>query len=180
MGATQGFASTTVASFSSGGFSNRWGRPWWSRAAVASYLTDARSLLEPYVAHGRLPASLFSNASAQRAFPDVAAAGEDYAIVRDSQVSYVSGTSCSTPTFAALLALVNDALVSEGKPTLGFINPLLYTYAQSQALFADVTKGHMDACGTTGFHALEGWDAASGWGTPDFPRIKALALRLAK
>ena len=60
----------------------------------------------PYIAHGRLPADLF-NASG-RAFPDVAAAGEDFAIVYDREVGYVSGTSCSAPTFAGVVGLLND------------------------------------------------------------------------
>jgi len=172
VGATSGFgAATRVAAFSSGGFSNRWARPAYQRAAVAGYLANARAALVPYVAHGRLPADLF-NASG-RAFPDVAAAGEDFAIVYDGDVGYVSGTSCSAPTFAGVVALLNDARLSAGKPPLGFLNPFVYKF---RAAFDDVLTGNNGKCDTSGFHALQGWDPASGFGTPAFQTLLDAAL----
>lgn len=38
----------------------------------------------------------------------------------------VSGTSASSPTFAAVIALLNDARFAVGKPPLGFVNLWLY------------------------------------------------------
>lgn len=157
--------------FSSGGFSNRWARPDYQRAAVETYLSDARDVLVPYVAHGRLPADLFNRSG--RAFPDVAAAGEDFAIIYDREAVYVSGTSCSAPTFAGVVALLNDARLSAGKPKLGFLNPLIYKY---RAAFDDVLLGNNGKCGTDGFRALEGWDPASGFGTPDYAALLEVAL----
>lgn len=36
----------------------------------------------------------------------------------------VFGTSCSSPIFASVIALINDRLIAAGRPVLGFLNPL--------------------------------------------------------
>lgn len=94
-------------------------------------------------------------------------------IVWNSRVITIGGTSASSPTFAAVLALVNDALLANGKPSLGFINPWLYKTGY-QGL-NDIVFGSSYGCNTTGFPAQIGWDAVTGWGTPDFPKLLALA-----
>ncbi|KAH8044330.1 tripeptidyl-peptidase [Aureococcus anophagefferens] len=78
--------------------------------------------------------------------------GQDFAIIYDREAVYVSGTSCSAPTFAGVVALLNDARLSAGKPKLGFLNPLIYKY---RAAFDDVLLGNNGKCGTDGFRALE-------------------------
>jgi hypothetical protein len=55
-------------------------------------------------------------------------------------------------------------LLAAGKPVLGFLNPMLYSIGG--AAFTDITSGSVTGCGTTGFPAQAGWDAASGFGTP--------------
>lgn len=45
---------------------------------------------------------------------------------RNGNVTTIGGTSASSPTVAAIFALVNDALLAAGKPQLGFVNPWLY------------------------------------------------------
>ncbi|KAJ7135552.1 hypothetical protein C8R44DRAFT_609338, partial [Mycena epipterygia] len=50
------------------------------------------------------------------------------------------GTSASSPTFAGIIALINDRLIAERKPTLGFLNPFLYSRASNA--FTDITIGH--------------------------------------
>lgn len=52
------------------------------------------------------------------------------------------GTSCSTPIFASIIALLNDELVAAGKSPLGFLNPWLYSTAASA--FKDITSGALD------------------------------------
>jgi tripeptidyl-peptidase-1 len=59
---------------------------------------------------------------------------------------------------------VNDALISAGKPPLGFLNPWLYKGGGKA--FTDITSGSALGCGVAGFEARKGWDAVSGWGTP--------------
>ena len=39
----------------------------------------------------------------------------------------VGGTSASSPTFAGIITLLNDARIAEGMPPLGFLNPLIYS-----------------------------------------------------
>ena len=46
--------------------------------------------------------------------------------------------SASSPTFAAMVSLINEARLKAGKPQMGFLNPFLY--ANPDAFF-DVVKG---------------------------------------
>lgn len=105
-----------------------------------------------------------------RAYPDVAAQGYRYVTIYGGQVVSLDGTSAASPTTASIFALVNDALLAAGEKPLGFLNPWLYSGAGAQA-FTDVVNGSSSGCDTGGFAAGEGWDAASGWGTPQFPTI---------
>ena len=110
-----------------------------------------------------------------RAYPDLAAQGQNFLTVWNGTIVRLDGTSASTPTAAAILALVNDALLAAGKPVLGFLNPWLYK--QGYKAFTDITSGSAIGCGGDGFPAKEGWDPVTGFGTPYFPKVKALALK---
>jgi len=105
-----------------------------------------------------------------RAYPDVSAQGYRYITIYAGSVITLDGTSCASPTFSSIIALVNDALLAAGKSPLGFLNPWLYTGAGAQA-FTDIVNGSSTGCNTAGFAAKEGWDVASGWGTPQFPTM---------
>lgn len=72
--------------------------------------------------------------------------------------------SAASPTAASIVSLVNDALIAAGKPVLGFLNPWLYSGGFKA--FTDIKSGSTTGCGGSGFPAQEGWDAASGFGTP--------------
>lgn len=141
VGATTSIPETS-AFFSSGGFSDVFLRPSYQSAAVSAYLARL----------GTTNAGLF-NASG-RAFPDLAAQGTDFEVFVGGQAFLISGTSCSSPLVAAMLALVNARLP---RP-LGFVNPLLYGAAAQAGVFNDVATGSNPGCGTAGFPALEGWD----------------------
>lgn len=56
------------------------------------------------------------------------------------------GTSASAPVVASIVALLNDARLSQGKPALGFLNPLIYQYADKGG-FTDITSGQSYGCG---------------------------------
>lgn len=59
-----------------------------------------------------------------------------------------SGTSSASPTFAGIVTHLNAARLAAGKPSVGFINPLLYSLAASNPeVFYDVTVGSNE-CGT--------------------------------
>ena len=95
-------------------------------------------------------------------------------IVWANNVTTVGGTSAAAPNFAAVIALVNDALLAQGKPTLGFLNPWIYSGAYKA--LTDVKSGSAYGCGTEGFPAQEGWDAVTGFGTPNFKQLVKAAL----
>ena len=127
VGATKLSGSTEVAaSFSSGGFSNYFGIPSYQASAVQSFLS----------AQGSTNSGKFNTSG--RGFPDVSAIGQVLEIVVDGSVEGVEGTSCSSPIFASIVALINDELASAGKPPLGFLNPFLYA---NPSAFNDITSG---------------------------------------
>ncbi|KAF9009885.1 family S53 protease [Cyathus striatus] len=158
VGATTGVQETS-ATFSSGGFSNFFTRPSFQDAAVTSFLTTL----------GNTNAGKFNTGG--RAFPDVAAQGENVVIFVGGEEGTVAGTSCSTPIFASIVSLLNDQLVAAGKPVLGFLNPFLYSTGASA--FTDITTGDNPGCNTNGFPAVAGWDPVTGLGTPNFAKLQA-------
>jgi hypothetical protein len=86
------------------------------------------------------------------------------AIAWNGVLRTVGGTSASSPAFAAVISLVNDALLAADKPVLGFLNPWIYGGAYKA--LTDVTSGSSIGCNSSGFPAQVGWDAVTGWGTP--------------
>jgi tripeptidyl-peptidase-1 len=77
------------------------------------------------------------------------------------------------PQVAAIIAQLNDIRLAQGKPALGWLNPMLYATARkSPESFHDVTTGKTDGgLKAGGFPAEKGWDAATGFGTPNFPAL---------
>jgi uncharacterized protein (TIGR03437 family) len=119
-----------------------------------------------------------------RHVPDVAfsAAGHDaYLIIFGGTLGGVSGTSASAPSFAGIVALLNQYVVAKGQqaqPGLGNINPQLYRLAQNApSVFHDITVGdNLVPCaqgspdcvtGTLGYAAAPGYDMATGLGSVD-------------
>ncbi len=79
--------------------------------------------------------------------------------------------------WAGYLALVNQKALSEGKPTLGFINPALYAIGLGSSYatdFHDITSGGNGYSATTGYYLATGWCSPNGSGligallTPSF------------
>ncbi|KAJ3789832.1 peptidase S8/S53 domain-containing protein [Lentinula aff. detonsa] len=161
VGATTGIApEVAVNEFpSGGGFSRLFPQPSYQTSAVSAYLAKI----------GSTNAGLFNPSG--RAYPDVAAQGEGFQVVVGGRVESVGGTSCSSPTFAGVIALLNDFKLSQDGTTLGFLNPLLY--ANPSAL-NDVTSGSNPGCGTNGFTTSAGWDPVTGLGTPNFVKLQAI------
>lgn len=160
VGATKNFA-PEVAAFdarngfaSGGGFSNYFARP--------SYQNDNKVVKNYISSLGGEFAGLFNPSG--RGYPDVSAQGSSFVTIWNGTIVLLDGTSASTPTTSAILALVNDALIAAGKPALGFLNPWLYSTGYSA--FNDITSGSAIGCGGSGFPAEAGWDAVTGFGTP--------------
>jgi subtilase family serine protease len=83
------------------------------------------------------------------------------------------GTSFAAPMWAGFTALVNQQLVSEGQPTIGFLNPTIYSENVTSAYstgFHDITSGKSGS-----FSAVTGYDLVTGWGSPKAGLIGELA-----
>jgi len=81
----------------------------------------------------------------------------------------VAGTSCSSPTLAGIIGLLNDLRLQNNKSPLGFLNPWFYQLgAQKSPVFTDMVAGNNPGCGTNGFPAVEGWEPSGGWGSPNY------------
>ncbi|KAJ2917503.1 hypothetical protein MD484_g2914, partial [Candolleomyces efflorescens] len=162
VGGTQSVPEVAVSRFySGGGFSDYFPRPVYQEIAVRKFLSTLPKGLykDLYNPHGR-------------GFPDVAAQGDRYRIFLRGVPRSIGGTSASSPTFAGIVALLNDHRLRSHRPPLGFLNPLLYT--RGLAGFNDITIGKNPGCGTQGFNATAGWDPVTGLGTPNFGKLKDL------
>lgn len=114
----------------SGGFSRHFATPSYQLTQISSFVQSLRSTY----------AGLYNTTG--RGFPDVSALGVNLTIVWQGEATLINGTSAATPTFSAIVALVNGRLLAAGKSGLGFLNPLLYS-AQGTAAFTDITSGEM-------------------------------------
>jgi len=117
--------------------------------------------------------SMSANAgsTAYRNIPDVALTADNvYVAYGNGNSSTIGGTSCATPLWASLAALMNQQAVMTGKPAVGFINSAIYALGQGttySSLFHDVTTGNnKSAESPNNFNAVAGYDLCTGWGTP--------------
>jgi tripeptidyl-peptidase I len=178
VGGTTSISPEKAVSFSSGGFSDYFPRPSYQDTAVPAYLATI----------GDTFSGLYN--AAGRGFPDVAAQGSGFQVVSQGQIISVGGTSASAPTFAALVSLVNNKLVAQGRSPLGFMNPWLYAAASPGGGLTDITEGGSRGCTAAsqysglptpavpgaGWNATAGWDPVTGLGTPLFDQLLTLAL----
>jgi len=121
-----------------------------------------------------------------RAVPDISLNASDvhdpYVIISEGGAYAVGGTSASAPSFAGILALLNQYLVQnkvQSKAGLGNINPKLYAMAAANTpgVFHDVTMGNnivpcqLDSLdcsnGQLGFTAGPGYNMVTGLGSVD-------------
>jgi tripeptidyl-peptidase-1 len=171
--ATQTTLDTFTKSFytaSGGGFSNLFPRPKYQAGAVSSYIND------------HVPRSYYNisgfNASG-RGVPDLAAFSTNFPTVVSLVPGVpltvaIGGTSSATPLWAAVIALLNDYEASQGRPTLGFLNPWLYSLRSGEGVKDIVTGGSNGGkCGgflggdcPVGYNVTSGWDPVTGLGSP--------------
>jgi kumamolisin len=106
-----------------------------------------------------------------RSYPDVSfnadnmTSGEPVWATTNGRAGWIiiGGTSMSAPQWSGLMALVASAREAQGKPTLGFLNPIIYSLTPEQraGVFTDITAGSNGA-----YTSADGWDAVTGWGSP--------------
>ncbi|MBY0274892.1 hypothetical protein K2Z84_06100 [Candidatus Binatia bacterium] len=119
-----------------------------------------------------------------RQVPDVALLGDLYpgtTIALHGGWFTGNGTSQAAPIFAAMSLLLNESAVANGRPRIGFVNPLLYGLARrAPEVLVDIVQGDnvigdnerqfpVDCC-----YAGPGYDLASGLGTPLLDRIASV------
>jgi len=157
-----------------GGFSNSVPRPSYQNEAVTAYLENNPSLLPP--------GNMFNPAN--RGYPDVSATGHNLLLILNGVMDIGDGTSAATPIFSAILSMLNDWLLSNNEPPIGFANPLLYDLAANYPqAFYDVTIGDNKcgdvlhppyiACCPYGYVSSNGWDPVTGLGTPRYSALLA-------
>ncbi|KAJ9357593.1 putative tripeptidyl-peptidase [Paecilomyces variotii] len=178
VGATQHVAPEEATFFSSGGFSDLWPMPDYQRGAVAAYLAQL----------GDKWKGLYNPGG--RGFPDVAAQGVGYSVYDKGVLKGYEGTSCASPTFSALIALLNDARLKAHLPPLGFLNPWIYSAGRGG--LNDIVHGGSTGCDGharfngapnggpvvpyASWNATKGWDPVTGLGTPDFSKLLKIAV----
>jgi len=159
------------------------------QAAVQNYLKNNKESIPP------------SNAfnGAMRGYPDVSLNGHNFMVVVNQGEEGVpivgalpvGGTSASSPTFAGMIAHLNDIQLSNGQPALGPLNQLIYKMAaEYPATFTDIVPREVSVLNTTtymgtnsgcnraycclyNFPVTQGWDAATGLGSPNFIAISS-------
>ncbi|KAH9009108.1 subtilisin-like protein [Lactarius deliciosus] len=156
VGGTTDYDPEVAAPLSGGGFSDYFPRPVYQDVAVSAFLER----------QGTHPEG--------RGIPDIAAQALDLPIFLRNAGMFVEGTSCSAPTVAGIISLLNDYLITNGRPPLGFLNIRLYD--DGIAGLNDITFGSNPGCGTDGFSAVPGWDPVTGLGTPDFEKLQNIFM----
>ncbi len=127
-----------------------------------------------YQANVNVPKPAGTANSTGRGVPDVAGVADPetgYTVLVDGEKAVIGGTSAVAPLWAGLVALFNQEI---GK-NIGWFHPIIYgTFAQQKVLH-DVTSGNN---GT--FKAGNGWDACTGFGTPNGQAMLALLKQSSK
>ncbi len=158
---------------SGGGFSDYYSMPEWQSDVVNSYISNT----QPYTGYN----------SKGRAYPDISLMGYNYLVAIQSNFYLLSGTSASSPVFAAMISLINARRKSLGKSRVGWINPALYSLYEDDpdgGYVNDITAGdnsctaYGDVCCEQGFPAAVGWDGSTGLGSVDFDVLSTLMQSL--
>ncbi len=100
-----------------------------------------------------------------RGVPDVAGHAGGISCRFKGEAVPFGGTSAVAPLWAGLIALINQ---SHSQRT-GFLNEILYGRLAPQGALNDITAGDNGF-----FHAGVGWDACTGWGSPNGGLIASL------
>lgn len=128
-----------------------------------------------------IPTSVNGGNFRGRGVPDICGDADPvtgYNVRVDGINTSIGGTSAVAPLMAALIANLNEGLGSR----IGFINPILYKKPGPQTILRDVTSGDNSVVNVlvngiqtkvNGYAASSGWDACTGWGSPDGTKLLA-------
>ncbi|KAF2722006.1 serine endopeptidase [Polychaeton citri CBS 116435] len=163
---------------SAGGFSNYFSAPSYQKKAVSSYFSN-NDPGHPYYTANADASNVGADGGiynrAGRGYPDVSANGANFRMYNNLTDEHWFGTSLAAPLWAAVATLINEERTLAGKGPIGFVNPTLYAHPWA---LTDIKNGSNPNCGSSGFEAVEGWDPVTGLGTPNYPKLIDLYLRL--
>ncbi|KAH9168520.1 subtilisin-like protein [Lactarius sanguifluus] len=163
IGGTTSYNPEVAASLSGGGLSVYFPRPPYQNNAVPTFLWNLGDQYKGFYNPGG------------RGVPDIALQANNFRIILNNEPWSADGTSCSTPTAAGIISLLNDFRISNGRAPLGFLNVWLYGVCLEG--LNDITSGSNPGCNTNGFSAVPGWDPVTGLGSLDFERLVAILSR---
>jgi kumamolisin len=108
-----------------------------------------------------------------RNIPDIASDASDqtpYSMYCKSAGGWFGqgGTSFATPSWAAMVTIVNADRVDLGLARVGFFNPLLYRVGVKEKRFHDIVSGNN---GDPGYTAGKGYDNDTGFGSIDLAKL---------
>lgn len=169
---------------SGGGFSPRNTRQYYQETAVRDFFDVLGGPNTPP------PDSFISTG---RAVPDVAAIGEFVRFCSNGNCGATfEGTSVAAPIYGGFVSTLNEYLLANNQPRLGFLNPLLYKLKkvagfEPPAVQTDITigNGRLRRTGVPGiddqggilnyfgWNTETGWDPVTGLGTPNYEKFKA-------
>jgi kumamolisin len=117
-----------------------------------------------------------------RGMPDLAANADwnasPYLLFVDGGAQPNGGTSAASPLIAGLVTLINAARAPGQR--IGYLTPVLYQASAGNSATVgaagctDVQAGNNNTATIGGFSAGPGYDAASGWGTPNGKNLAAV------
>jgi len=124
--------------------------------------------LPSYQKYAGVPVSI-NDGHIGRGVPDVAANASPNSgykgLIASGKPFVGGGTSASSPLWAGLIAVINAALGEN----VGFVNPAIYAIGSRG--FRDIVPGagpvDNSNSGVAGYPAGPGWDACTGWGSPN-------------
>jgi tripeptidyl-peptidase-1 len=157
---------------SGGGFSKYNQRYFWQSKFIEDYFESGKYIPKQTQYSGR-------------AYPDVSIVGHYCPTVEHGNVEGIDGTSCSSPLFATIISILNNYQQANGRPRLGFVNPIMYMmYNTNPLIFNDIQVGN-NSCteykccrvnemngSDFGYEASIGYDPVYGLGTPNVGLMK--------
>jgi len=151
-----------------GGFSTYAAQPSFQADLVQDYINNS-SIPKP-------PSSDFDKTN--RGFPDIAAIGNNILIYGNGQWQLTGGTSAATPIIGAVIAILNDRLMNNGRHPLGFATPFLYQMATDEPDtfrgIGDLKTNNKDGCPygyVSNPNPEPRWDPVNGLGVPNVGKM---------
>jgi subtilase family serine protease len=153
------------------------GGPWQSEMAwygSAGGICDNSTLAEPIpIWQTVINMSLNQGSTSYRNIPDVSMCAASFWLVFSNaqNIGPIDGTSGASPLWAGFTALINEQAANDGLPTIGFLNPPIYSIGQSAAYTSclhDITTGNNTwSDSPNAYYATNGYDLVTGWGSPN-------------